>query len=840
MPLTYFFIKELEMAKYFISEFTVLRNVSIAISILVLFIFASGCEKQNGYSPESISLDEHMSGNEQCGRQGSVLSKPLKVVVHGSLKKGLLGGKGTKPVVPNVDVTFEIENPESGAVFAENDETRIVSKTNAAGQASAKLKLGNRSNDINITASVDTPDGEKAVRLRASSGIEIIGEDLEGPTGGKIDQFGVRLQNPSGKPAEGVAVYFRIEGTDDGSKVGKSRVYTDKDGQAVTSWKLGKKVRQYFVSVEIQDTRSGIGDAERFQIRPLEFTAMGTDKKQMLIILFGGLAVFILGMKTMSDGLKQMADRRLKSILQAMTRNSFLAVAVGAGLTAMVQSSSATTVMTVGFVNAGLVTLKQAIGVIFGANIGTTITAQIIAFKLTALAYPAIAIGLILATMAKKPQLKAFGNAVLGFGLLFLGMQTMSGILKPLKHSPEFIALFRTFDCTPVAGGMIPAGPALMCIVIGTVTTVVIQSSSATVGLVLALSSQGLLSFYTAVPLILGDNIGTTITAVLASLGANRNAKRTALAHTFFNVFGAVYMYVLLFIPIWNGQPPFLGFIDAITPGEVFTENPENLLRHVANAHTAFNIFNCILFFPFIGIMVKVCEKVIPITDADTEKILVYLEPQLLKTPPLALKQAVNEVAYMVRRAQKSLDEACEYFCGGPSSLEEKVLKREDVIDELQKEITQYLVSLSHENLLPYEAALIPALIHAVNDAERIGDHSEDLVELTQLKNSYKHRLSQKAFDDINELKALLDKQFVMVHDALLAPDDMNLDAVNTVEKEITDFVKVASEGHTERLGRGECDVQAGVIFLDVLARLERVGDHLVNIAERADKIKKA
>lgn len=820
-----------------------LRGFAVAACVMTLLVGAVGCNNQKTFPPASIKPDEHISGDNQCGAHGQELDEPLTVVVSGPRQKGLLGGKGSVPVVEKARVTFAIENPESGAVFADNDGTTLgttfVATTNAAGQASARLKLGDKSTDINVKASVETEDGVKSTTLRATSGIELIGSALEGTTGGTIPEFGVKLQDSSGQPAEGVAVYFSVEGSSDGSKVGSSPVLTGADGRAVTSWKLGKKVRQYFASVEIQDTRADVAPEQRFQTRAIKFEAMGTNKLRMLIVMFGGLAVFIFGMKTMSDGLKQMADRRLKSILQAMTRNSVFAVIMGAGLTAMVQSSSATTVMTVGFVNAGLMSLKQAIGVIFGANIGTTITAQIIAFKLTALSYPAITIGLILSLAARKPQYKALGHTILGFGMLFLGMSTMSDILKPLRHSPEFVAFFNTFDCTPVAGGLVPAWPALMCILIGTVTTVALQSSSATVGLVLALSSQGLLSFYTAVPLILGDNIGTTITAILASLGANRNAKRTALAHTFFNVFGAVYMYVLLFVPIWNGQPVFLGFIASITPGDVFSENPENLLRHVANAHTAFNVLNCVLFLPFIVIMVKVCEKIIPVTDTDTEKVLMYLEPQLLATPSLALKQAVNEVAYMVRRSQKSLDEACDYFCGGPKRLEASVLKREDVIDELQQEITQYLVSISRGGLPPEEAALIPQLLHAVNDAERVGDHSEDIIELTQLKLSHDRKMSDAALGDIGVVQALLDKQFVAVHDALLAPDKMDLKAVHAVEAEITEYLRQAADGHTSRLSKGECDVQAGIIFMDVLARLERVDDHLVNIAERAVKIKK-
>jgi len=448
-----------------------------------------------------------------------------------------------------------------------------------------------------------------------------------------------------------------------------------------------------------------------------------------------------------------------------------------------------------------------------------------------------IAVGLILAGLARKPSIKALGTAILGFGLLFLGMKTMSDILKPLRHSPEFVALFHTVDCTPGPGGIVPPLPALMCIIIGTAATVLVQSSSATVGLVLALASQGLLTFYTAVPLILGDNIGTTITALLASMGANRNAKRAAIAHTLFNVFGATYMYVLLFIPLWHGQPLFLGFVDAITPGEVFTDHPENLLRHVANAHSAFNIFNCLLFLPFVNTMARICERIIPITDADRETILEYLEPHLLNTPSLALQQAVREVTYMVRRAQKSVNESCELFFGGPRDMETKLERREDVIDRLQSEITAYLVELSRMALNPPEASLIPALIHAVNDTERIGDHSMNLVELARLRRERNQEVSQDAEQDMRRFQEILNRQFEAIYRTFESPELSEVDAILKREEEITDLLSKATDAHVERLEKGQCQVQLGVIFLDYLAQLERIGDHLVNIAERAGRI---
>ena len=632
-------------------------------------------------------------------------------------------------------------------------------------------------------------------------------------------------------------MHFWVEGSGEGASVGRDSVVTDSEGRGVTSWRLGNKVQQYFALVEVEDGRRGVPPESRFRMRGIEFKAMAMNKRLMLVELLGGLAIFIFGMRCMSEGLQKMADRRLKAMLQMMTRNRLFSVGTGMLLTAMVQSSSAVTVMSVGFVNAGLMTLKQAIGVVFGANIGTTITAQIIAFRLEALAYPAIAIGLVTMALARRDSIKHLGHAILGFGLLFLGMTTMSGILKPIRHSPQFIAMFQLFDCTPEAGGGIPPVPALMCIAVGTITTCVVQSSSATVGLVLALASQGLISFHTAVPLVMGDNIGTTITAVLASLGANRNAKRTAVAHTLFNVFGAAYMYALLFVPLWKGQPVFLGLVDALTPGDVFAENPENLLRHVANAHSAFNLFNCLLFLPFVDTMARVCRAIIPVTDADRETVLSYLEPHLLATPSLALQQAVREVAYMVRRAHKSVRESCALFHGGSRDLEIKVAKRENVIDRLQAEITDYLVELSRGRLSPDEAELIPCLIHAVNDAERVGDHTMNLLELAALKRSNHREMHGPAEERMLEFQELLDRQFEGVYRIFGHSGGGELEAITAREEAITELLKAITDLHVEWLKEGDCEVQLGIIYLDALAQLERIGDHLLNIAERASGV---
>jgi phosphate:Na+ symporter len=810
------------------------------LGVILPLLLLAGCGRGVTSVPDRLVLDAHASGNNQAGIQGTTLPKPLHVVAEGAQEPGLLGGKGSRRAARGVEVLFKVIEPVNGAVFEENNAQEIRKITDAAGSAMATVRLGNTCGDVIINASSPEYPDIRPVPFRVISGAERIGEDLESSTGGTVERFGVRLRDADGSPAEGVKVFFRVEGDGHGSKVGAECKRTDDKGEAVTSWTLGDKVQRYFASVEVLDNRRSVAPDYRFHVRTLEFEAMATDKKQMLIVLLGGLAVFIFGMKLMSEGLQKVADRRLRKVLNFMTQNRFMAVFAGLLITAMIQSSSATTVMAVGFVNAGLMSLAQSVGVIYGANIGTTITAQIIAFKLDELAYPAIAAGLALMMFSKRPQVRSAGQAILGFGLLFLGMKTMSGILKPLRYSPEFVSWFQIFDCTPEGGrGMVQPLPALMCIVIGTVMTCVIQSSSATVGLVMALASQGLISFYTAVPLILGDNIGTTITANLAAIGANRNARRTAIAHTLFNVFGTIYMYILLFLPFWKGQPVYLGFINAITAGEVFTAHPENLLRHVANAHSAFNIFNCILFLPFTQLMAKICMKIIPLTDEDRDSVLQYLEPKLLQTPSIALQQAVREVTYMVRKGEKSTYESIEVLTEGKTALIPAILEREDVIDRLQHEIAEYLVQISRRTLTNEEARLMPALLHAVNDAERLGDHAEETLEIHHLLQEYNLKLPPAEIEEMRDIRDKLQKQFANVIAVLEGKDSGVFDAVKTLEKEIKSAIRDYTDAHVRRLDDDACDVQAGVMYLDALTHLERVSQHLLNIAERGVEMAK-
>ncbi len=753
------------------------------------------------------------------------------------MEPGLLGGEGRRRPVPNTVILFEVEEPETGARFTANDAPTLETRTNAGGAAMAQLRLGAWCGDVWIIASAPEHSDIAPVRLRAISGMQRIGEDLETVTGGVIEDVGVVLRNLDGSPAQGVEVFFQLHGDTDGA-VKKNRVITDEEGRAVTSWRMGAEVRRHFCAVQISDKRPNLAPNERFDVLLLEFESMAMNKRQLLTILLGGLGVFILGMTTMSRGLQRMADKRLRAALQLMTRNRFMGVLTGAGVTGLIQSSAATTVMLIGFVNAGMLTLAQCIGVVFGANIGTTMTAQLLAFDLYAISYPAIAVGLLMAMALKRPTLKAGGESLLGFGLLFLGMMMMSDILQPLRYSPEFIAWFSWFDCAPGNGsGMMPLGPVIMCVVIGTVTTCLVQSSSATIGITLALCSQGIINFHTAVPLILGDNIGSTIVAILASLNANRDGKRVALAHTCFNLFGVSYMLFLFYVPLWAGQPIFLGLVNWLTPGDVFAANPENLLRHVANSHTLFNVVNVIVFLPFTVYLARFCQWVIPIGESEKESVLEYLEPKLLQSPALALTQAVNELIFMIRRGEKSMDESCELLCGGPQSLTESVMKREIVIDRLQKEIIEYLVQLSREDTTPEQSEIIPAMIHVINDAERLGDHAESLVKINATFKAIEHTLTPEAVQAIRDIRSCLNRQFDAIYRVLKGIDPHAAQNAIDAAKELDHVIQRATEGKVKRLDEGRVSVQGSVVFLDALGHLERVGDHLVNIAERAADI---
>ena len=513
-------------------------------------------------------------------------------------------------------------------------------------------------------------------------------------------------------------------------------------------------------------------------------------------------------MKLLSEGFQKLAGTKLRQILKFLTNKAIIGVLTGAVVTGIIQSSSATTVMVVGFVNAGLLALKQAIGVIMGANIGTTVTAQIIAFKIDQYALPAIGLGFALFILAKRKTWKFWGQVLLGFGLLFLGLFIMKQVLGPLKDNPLTRQTLISFSTNPLLG-----------ILAGTIITAIIQSSSATTGLVMAMAFNGLLSFPACICLILGANIGTTVTAQIASIGTNLTARRTALAHTLFNLIGVLYMLIF----IYNGW--FVRFIEFITPGD-------NILRHIANAHVVFKLFNTVAFLPFIGLLEKVCFWVVPGEIEELPAEPKFLEKHLLDTPPVALDQATKELVRMTHVAQGAIHCAMKGFFSRNSRLLDKVASQEEAVDNLQREITQYLVEISQRSLTPQESEKLPALLHSVNDIERIGDHAENLQELAERAVEEKLPFSQYAID---ELHLMYNEINAMVEEVKLALQDGNKEAAQKAlarENTLNRLQAELRQNHIQRLSEGGCFVLSGIIFLDFINNLEKIGDHLTNVAQ--------
>lgn len=522
--------------------------------------------------------------------------------------------------------------------------------------------------------------------------------------------------------------------------------------------------------------------------------------------LMGGLALFIYGMQTMGEGLQKAAGDRMKKILELLTGIPVIGVLVGAGVTALIQSSSATTVMTVGFVNAGLMTLKQAIGVVMGANIGTTITAQLIAFKLSHYIFPIIAVGFILFFLSKRKTYKYFGQVMLGFGILFLGLDIMKDAMAPLRDYPGFQEVMTTFGHYPLLG-----------VAIGIVMTVLIQSSSATIGILIALASQGLIPLNSAIPILLGDNIGTCITAVLASIGTNLTARRAAVGHVLFNVCGTVIFLVFL--------PFFLAFVQAISP-------EGDIARQIANAHTSFNVINTMLFLPFISLFVKLITNLVPGREQVVAKGPIYLDDRMLNSPALALSLARKEIIRMARLAQKNVCDAMEGFFNKDKKLLDSVLDRENVIDDLEKEIYVYLAKIAQKGLTSSLARRHTGLMHVVNDIERVGDHAENIAQMAFSRIEDNLPFTEQALAELSNMKEVVSTAFANAIEALQNNDPEKAKFVIQEEKRIDIMVRDLRKSHINRLNCGKCFPGAGVVFLDIISNLERVGDHSNNIGQ--------
>ncbi|NLU10042.1 MAG: Na/Pi cotransporter family protein [Tepidanaerobacter acetatoxydans] len=519
--------------------------------------------------------------------------------------------------------------------------------------------------------------------------------------------------------------------------------------------------------------------------------------------MFGGLGLFIYGMRLMGEGLERAAGDQLKNLVEILTTNRLMGVFVGALVTAIIQSSGATTVIVVGLLNAGIMDLSQAVGVIMGANIGTTMTAQLIAFKLSNIALPAIGIGTGIFLFSKNKTRKFIGQVILGFGLLFFGMQTMETALKPLAELPQFIGFMTSFSKTPILG-----------VLAGFILTGLIQSSSATIGILQALASQGLVNLSIALPILFGDNIGSCVTALLSSIGTNINARRAALFHLLFNIIGTIIFLLML---------PLVQMVVALTSSDP--------VRQIANAHTFFNVVNTVIQFPFAFLLVKLINYIIPGEPEVIERGLKYIDDRLLETPSLALVQVKKEIARMGSLALETLKDSIDTFLKYDEKKDKLAREKETVINELARETTRYLALLSRTALPVDEYNSITYFISAVNDMERVGDHAMNILELAEFREEHKLPFSQDAINELLEIAAKVQETFDLAIYSFLHWDEESAKKILVNEEEIDSMEKILRNNHIKRLNEGTCNPSSGVIFLDMLSNFERVGDHSFNIA---------
>lgn len=529
----------------------------------------------------------------------------------------------------------------------------------------------------------------------------------------------------------------------------------------------------------------------------------------MIFQFLGGLGLFLFAIKYMGDGLQKAAGDRLREILDRFTTNPIMGVLVGILVTILIQSSSGTTVITVGLVSAGFMTLRQAIGVIMGANIGTTVTAFIIGFDVGTYSYPIMALGAVLLFFFKKDRIQNIGQILFGFAGLFIGLEMMGDGMKPLRELEAFVDLTVSFSDHPILG-----------VVAGTVFTLIVQSSSATVGILQGLYAEGLIPLGGALPVLFGDNIGTTITAVLAALAASVAARRAAAAHVIFNVLGTIIFLLIL--------PLFVNYVDWISG----ILNLEDKMQ-IAFAHGTFNVINTLIQLPFVGLIALIVTKLVPGEDATVEYGAKYLDKTLIgQSPSIALGQAKEEVVRMGEFSVKGIQESMDYLFTGDNKHANMTVQLEEAINNLDRVTTDYLVELSKESLSENDSKLHHSLFQNIRDIERVGDHFENLVELIQAKDSNRVKFSDEATQELKEMYELV---LDTVSLAVLALDKQSKDFAREVlskEDRIDELERVLRKRHILRLNKGECSGQAGIIYADIISNLERVGDHAVNVAE--------
>ena len=537
----------------------------------------------------------------------------------------------------------------------------------------------------------------------------------------------------------------------------------------------------------------------------------------IVIPFIGGLAMFIYGMNIMADGLQHAAGSKMKKILEVLTQNKLMGIALGALVTAIIQSSSATTVMVVGFVNAGLMNLTQAISVIMGANIGTTITGWLVSagewakmFSPSTLAPIAVMVGVIITLVGKRQQSKDVAGIIIGFGILFIGMNTMSDAVYPLRESEVFKTAFISMGSNPFLGILVGAG-----------VTAIIQSSSASQGILLSLASAGLVPTNAAVFIIMGQNIGTCVTAILSSVGASKNAKCVGTMHLTFNIIGTVIFSILAMLLFARLDPSY---------GEGIIN-----MTQISFIHTVFNVGTTIILMPFSGYIIKFAMKVNGLKAVETksdEAELVHLDKRMMSTPSVAVEGAKLETIRMGRIARENLSLALSTLSDHDEEKMADVKQREFVIDKLCDNISKYLIDLCMLHLSDKDNEMVTSLLNTVSDMERVGDHAENIVELAEEMKQEGISFSDTALEELNEMSTTTLGAYDNAVKALELDDITYAVKTSFLEDQVDAMVMKLLAGHIESLSNAECSVNAGIHFIDLLGNLERVSDHAMNIAQ--------
>lgn len=530
-----------------------------------------------------------------------------------------------------------------------------------------------------------------------------------------------------------------------------------------------------------------------------------------ILSMAGGLGLFLFGIRTMGDGLENAAGAKLKRMLEVLTGNRFLAVLVGFVVTAIIQSSTATTVMVVGFVNAGMMSLAQAVGVIMGANIGTTVTSLLIALNFSSVAAASVLVGVILMLASKKTVVKNLGAIFTGFGLLFLGIDMMSDSMAPLRDSAGFMNFIVTVSESPLRP--------LFGIILGIVMTAVLQSSSASVGVLQTLAMQGLVPLKFSVFVLFGQNIGTCLTALFSTVGAKKNSKRAAVIHLLFNLIGTgIFILIALLTP-------YVEWIEKLSPDP---------MAQIAISHIVFNIVSTVVMFPFAKALVKLSCLLVPgKDDSESEMHCKFIDDRLLNTHPFAVMQVSKEVARMAKLARDNFETSAHALINRSDKDLDKVMENEEIINYLNHHITSYLVKLNALDITDSDSDYIARVFHAINDIERVGDHAINLAEAAQHNIGEGLKFSDPAREELNQLcgsvVTLLERSMAAFDNQSLSDNEAK--ELSDLEEHIDDLTLECQDSHIFRLNRKECNTEAGMLYLNTITDFERVGDHAINIA---------